>query len=115
MLQSKLRILRDALVAISSSVKVYHYWRPKMQAPFIVWQEDGEATSLSANNKKVEQGIEGVVDYYTKTEYDPVFDSIQTVLNSLEDYSFEYDGTVYEDETGLIHHSWTWRLRSGEI
>ena len=113
MLQTKLKQLRDALVGISPSVKVYHYWRPQMKDPFICWQEDGEGDSLNANNRKAEQGIHGVVDYYTKTEYDPVFDQIQKALNDLENYSFRYDATDYEDETGLIHHSWEWWLRYG--
>lgn len=113
MLQTKLKILRDALVGISDKVTVCHYWRANLKAPFIIWQEDGEAESLNANNRKAEQGIYGVVEFYTKKEYDPIFDSIQSVLNNLEDFSFRYDGTVFEDETGLIHHSWEWRLRYG--
>lgn len=115
MLQTNLKRLRDALVGISADIKVYHYWRPNMKAPFILWQEDGEDDSLQANNHKVQQGIQGTVDYYTKTEYDEVFDQIQSSLNELENYSWRYDGTVYEEESNLIHHTWEWWLRDGEI
>ena len=113
MLQAKLKILRDSLVGISNKITVCHYWRANLKAPFILWQEDGEAESLGADGRKAEQGIYGTVDYYTKTEYDPAFDSIQNVLNNLEDFSFRYESTEYEDETGLIHHTWEWRLRYG--
>ena len=114
MLATKLKILRDALVGISDKVTVSHYWRANLKAPFIIWQEDGEDNSLTANNRKVEQGIYGVVDFYTKKEYDPVFDAIQKALNDLEDFTFRYEATEREDETGLIHHSWEWRLLYGE-
>ena len=79
----------------------------------VLGKEDGEAESLSADLRKAEQGIYGTVDFYTKTEYDLVFDQIQKVLNDLEDYSFRYDSTDREEDTGLIHHTWEWRLRYG--
>lgn len=113
MLQTKLKILRDALNSVSEDIKVYHYWRSEMKAPFIVWQEDGEADSHHADNRKTEQGIAGTVDFYTKKEYDPAFDLIQESLNDLESFSFRYDGTEREDETGLIHHSWEWQVYHG--
>lgn len=115
MLQTKLKILRDALVGISSKVKVYHYWRPNLKAPFIIWAEDGEDGSLNTGNHKVQQGIHGVIDFYTKTEYDETFDAIQSVLDDLTDqgFSFRWDDTDYEDETNLIHHSWDWWCRNG--
>lgn len=113
MLKDKLILIRDALVN-ASTVPVYHYWRPNLKAPFIVWQEDGESVkSLSADNHKAQQGLYGVVDFYTKKEYDPVFDQIQSALNHLEGFSFKYDMTQFEDETNLIHHSWTWEAYYG--
>lgn len=117
MLQDKLKILRDALVGISKKVKVYHYWRPDLKPPFIIWQEDGETDSLHSNNRKAEQGIHGTVDFYTKEEYDEVFDTIQETLDELymQGFSFRWESTDYENETNLIHHSWDWWLRYGKI
>lgn len=112
MLQETIKKLRDALVD-ASTVKVYHYWRPNLKAPFIIWQEDGESSSLNLNNHKAQQGIYGTIDFFTKKEYDPVFDAIQAKLNSLEDFGWRYDATLFEDETNLIHHSWEWWLRHG--
>ena len=113
MLQKNLKRIRDTLTAISPNVNVYHYQRPQMKAPYIVWAEDGEEDSFEANNHKAEQTLYGTLDFYTKTEYDPVADAIQEALNALDNLSWRYDSTDYEDETGLIHHSWEWRYLCG--
>lgn len=113
MLQTHLKAIRDLLVGISPAVSVYHYHRPKMKAPFILWAEDGEDSSFEADNHKEEQSIYGTLDYYTKTEYDPIVDEIQSALNGFDNLAWRYDATEYEDETNLIHHSWEWRLLCG--
>ena len=66
--QTKLKTISDALTSIAG-LNVYHYWRFGVDAPYCIWQEDGE-TSFEANNHKAEQGITGSVDYFTLTEYD---------------------------------------------
>lgn len=109
MLQSKLEQLGTALASIDSIDNVFHYWRFGATAPYLIWQEDSEV-SLEADNHKREQGIAGAIEYFTKTEYDPRCDDIQETLNSLENCSWYYDGSDYEDETNLIHHSWRWRI-----
>ena len=68
------------LAEITSSV--YHYWRPKMQPPFICWAETGENDSSWADNRKQEMQIDITVDYYTATEYDPTIDKIQNRTNN---------------------------------
>lgn len=113
MLQTNLKKIRDAFVGISDKVNVYHYQRPQMTAPYIVWAEDGEDDSFDSDNHKAEQVIYGTLDYYTETEYDPVADAIQGTLNAFENLSWRYDATDYEDETGLIHHTWHWRYICG--
>ena len=40
-----LKQIGEALDSIEG-VNAYHYWRPQMQAPYIVWAEDGEETLL---------------------------------------------------------------------
>ena len=107
-LQEKLQQIDAALTPLSSHV--YHYWRPKMEPPFIVWQEDGEADSFNANNHKVEQTISGTVDYFTQVEFDPVCDSIQSALNNLG-AGWSLNSVQYEEDTNLIHYEWTWEVR----
>ena len=114
MLQTKLKELRDALVNMSD-VKVYHYWRPRLKAPFIIWQEDGADSSVSSNNKVIGQSVHGTLDFYTKDEYDETFDLIQETLNDLEGFSWRWDSTQYEDETGLTHYSWDWWTHYGDF
>lgn len=108
-LQQKLERIGTALA--EAIPNTYHYWRPQMAAPFCVWAEDGESSALWADDKKHEQSISGYVDYYTKTEYDPALDTIQTILNGF-DFPFGWSlYTVdYEDETNLIHYQWLWSM-----
>ena len=104
----RLTAVRDALTPLTNNV--YHYWRPQMSAPFIVWQETGEGDSFSSDNKKSEQLITGTVDLYSKTEFDPLIDQIQDALRSVDNLGWQLTDAVYEDETGLIHHSWEFSI-----
>lgn len=114
MLRNRMIKLRDALVNMSD-VMVFHYWRPNLNPPFILWQEDGEESSFDADNRKIAQGIHGTIDFYTKEEYDPVFDLIQSTLNNLDEFGWRYEATLYEEETNLIHHSFDWWVRNGNF
>ena len=109
-LQTKLQSLRDALVSVFP--KTYHYERPpRTAAPFAVWKEDHEDLSLEANNCKAEQGIVGYLDYFTRMEFDPIVDAFQICLNKLNDCEYwNLDSVDKEDETGLIHYRWSWRV-----
>lgn len=54
--------------ALSSVVpNSYHYWRPNLAAPFLIWGETSD-TGFEAGNSKGEQGFEGKTDYYTTTD-----------------------------------------------
>lgn len=109
-LQDKLRNLRDAFVAVLP--ETYHYERPaRSKAPFAVWKEDHEDLSVEADNRKAEQGIVGYLDYFTLTEFDPTVDAFQSCFDSLEAVSYwNLDSVDKEDETGLIHFRWSWRV-----
>lgn len=107
-LQTKLSTFGEILAEVVENL--YHYWRPNMKAPFAVWREDGENTSFHGNNHKEEQAVAGYLDYFTKTEFDPVVDTIQATLNSVTDITVAWRlNTVdYEEDTNLIHWSWEW-------
>ena len=113
--QQTLQKIQTALTAITN-LDVYHYFAPSAKAvPYAVWYEEGEASSLTVGNHKGEQALEGYVDYYTKTEFDAMVDSIQTALNGIENCSWTYESIIYGDPTSednnTIHHTWTWRIR----
>ena len=112
--QTKIQKIQTALTQISN-LNVYHYFAPSNSSlPYCVWYEEREDSSLQANNSKAEQAIGGYVDYYTKTEFDAMFDSIQAALNGVENCYWEYESTIYGDPSNennnVIHHTWSWRV-----
>ena len=106
---SQLIKIRDALTSIEG-LNVYHYWHPRLQAPYCIWAEEGEGDSLWTSNHKKEQVITGTIDYYTKQDLDPMVDIIQDRLNQIEPLGWTLAGVIYEDETNLIHYSWDWEI-----
>lgn len=108
-MMSKLTRLRDALTSIEG-LNVTHYWHPRLQAPYCLWAEDGEGDSLHTSNKKQEQVITGTIDYFTKTDFDPMVDEIQSCLNSIESFGWNLNSVQYEDETNLIHYEWSFEI-----
>ena len=118
-LQTKLQKISQALVTALTTTEdnettivcpVYHYWRSRLAAPFVVWAEDGEGGSFDADDRKKEQVVTGFVDFFTRTEFDPIADTIQDALYGLqsEPFTWRLDSVQYEDETNLIHYQWTW-------
>lgn len=89
---------------------VTHYVRFNQTPPFLVWAEQGEDQSFHGNNTKEEQQITGAVDFFTKTEFDPLVDDIQTILNNAPNVGWNLDAVQYEEETYLIHYTWSWWL-----
>lgn len=105
----KLAKIENALASIEG-LKVYHYLRPQLKAPFCVWAEDGENSSLEADLHKEEQALSGTVDLFTKTEYDPLNDEIQSALNTIENCAWALSSVQYEDDTELIHYEWEFNI-----
>lgn len=105
MSQERLKALGEALAALTSNC--YHYWRPKMRPPFIVWAEDGQDAALWANGHMAEQTLGGSVHYFTKQEYDPMIDRIPGVFDRLG-LGWALESVQFEEETELIHYEWRW-------
>lgn len=107
----KLTNLRDALLEITQDV--FHYEATHKPDKYIVWAEDTEAGFLNADDTKEEQVIQGTIDYFTKTEYDPNFKLIQAKLNSI-DVAWSLNSVQYEEETKFIHYEWVFEFE-GEL
>lgn len=107
----KLTDLRDLLK--TTNLPVYHYFAQKQAEKYIVWAEDGEDTSLNADNEKNEQVIQGTIDYYTKKEYDPNFNTIQNVLKTA-DLTWRLNSIQREKDTGYIHYEWVFSFINDE-
>ena len=106
-LQAKLKAIGDAYAAVVP--RSYHYWRPGMSAPFLVWAEDG-GNQYYSDNQVSEQAITGSTDYFTKMEYDPVIDDIQKA-NASMGLAWRLNSVQFEEDTGLIHYEWAWEVR----
>ena len=89
--------------------KTYHYRKKdRVKAPYAVWAENGEPGSFSGDGKKGEQGIAGTLDFFTLDEFDPLVDDFQTALADRFGSSWSLIDVQYEEETNLIHYSWSW-------
>ena len=104
-MNSKIKIIRDVLNTVSDNV--HHYECMKKGDQYIVWAEDSEGSSVEGDNRKDNQSIQGTIDYFTRTEFDPMVDDIQEALIDAE-ISFYLNSVQYEDETKYIHYEWVW-------
>ena len=96
--------------ALAAAVpNTYHYFRPNLQPPFCIWAEES-GDGFAADNKTAEHALTSTVDYFSKQEYDPALDAIESTLSGLG-LIWELNSVQYEDETELIHHEWTWSMR----
>lgn len=103
-MQAVLKDLYEPFLTLSCTVS--HY-RRTAKPPFLVWYETGEDNSFGTDNHKAEQQLTGLIDYFTKSEFDETADDIQTILNS-QPVGWTLESVLYEDETNLIHYQWRW-------
>lgn len=112
MFTAKLAAFGDALVAalgaMTNPVPCSHYLRSASTAPFVVWQEDAD-NGTRADNAVEEQAVSGTIDLFSRIEYDPAIDVVQTFLNSCG-CSWYLNSVQFEDDTNLIHHEWVFEV-----
>lgn len=94
---------------MSVTDNVFHYEALGGKDQYIVWAEDGEGTSVEADNQKINQSIQGTIDYFTKRENDVNVIAIQSALKATE-ISFYLNSVQYEDETKYIHYEWVFEV-----
>lgn len=104
---SQLEKVKDALLTVTDNVG--HYEALTKTDQYIVWAEDKEGSSVEGDNYKLEQSIQGTIDYYTKNEDDPNVEAIQTALKAAR-IAFYLNSVQYEDETQYIHHEWVFEV-----
>lgn len=105
---SKIKKIRDVLLTVSEDV--YHYEAMQKKDKYIVYAEDMEGGSVEAGNRKVEQSIQGTIDYFTKTDWDETVDRIQEALKAAC-ISFYLNSVQLEEETGYQHYEWVWEVK----
>ena len=104
---SKFEPLQRALLSVMDNVS--HYEAFKKGDQYIVWAEDSEGSSVEGDNRKINQSIQGTIDYFTKTDMDPNVDKIQDALKAAC-ISFYLNSVQYEEETGFIHYEWVFEV-----
>lgn len=107
-IQSRLLDISTALVSIPG-LSVGHYKNFKQDGDYCVWAEDMEPDRVSADNRKQIQNLQGTIDFFTRTEFNPLIDAIQDALNEAR-ISFFLNSVQYEDETGFIHYEWVFEV-----
>ena len=105
-LQTRLERFAAALAELGANL--YHYHRPQMTFPCIVWQEDG-ISKLSTDNTTAEFAASGTLDYFSQQEFDPKVDDIQALFGRLG-LCWELLSVQFEPETLLIHWEWSWEI-----
>lgn len=109
-----LQSLKTLLLTIGPPV--FHYFASGQTGNYIVWAEDGEGDTVHADGQKVERAITGTIDYFTKTENDPVVQQIEDALDSDDGISWYLNSVQYEQDTGYIHFEWVWEVDgSGQV
>jgi hypothetical protein len=88
---------------LTTGLPVHHYHAHKQTNRYIVWAEYG-GHNQTADNAITEKAIRVQVDLFTKTEFDPAVEAINSLLDR-DDISFKYL-CDYEPDTGYIHHIW---------
>lgn len=104
----KLVEVRDLFLSVLPTA-TFHYKAKSKHNQYIVWAEDGQSDAVHADDKMQEQVIEGTVDLFTKTEYDPLFNQIQETMNSA-DMTWRLNSVQHEDDTKYIHYEWVWEV-----
>lgn len=89
----------------------YHYFRPQLNAPFLVWAEDG-LDRFDADNKTGEYSILGAADYFTNQEYDPAIDRLIALFEE-NGFTWSLNSIQYEETTNLIHYEFSWGVSTG--
>lgn len=107
MITQKLKRLSNILKSLCDNVG--HYEVVKKTKKYIVWSEEVEDSSLSADDKKEEITIQGSIDLYTTVEFDELIDELAEAL-TINEIGWELASVQYEDATGYIHYEFIWRV-----
>lgn len=104
---SKIRAIPDLMRKVTE--RVYHYYAMNEDDQYIVWAEESESGANEGDNRKLNQTIQGTIDYFTKMDMDENVDKIQSLLNGAG-ISFYLSSVQFEEETGYIHYEWIWEV-----
>lgn len=85
-------------------------WDVRPDTDYLVIGIDSEASSLQADDYKVNQAPQGTVDLFSKSNDREMMQSVQNVLNTFEGCAWYLNSVQYEDDTRLLHWEWVFSL-----
>ena len=104
---SKIRQIEELMLTVTDSV--FHYEAMDKPDQYIVYAEDREGSSVEGDDQKINQSIQGTIDYFTKKDWDENVNKIQGVLKD-NCISFYLNSVQFEEETGYQHYEWVWEV-----
>ena len=108
---SKLKVIPEILKTVTDNVS--HYEEMHKTDKYIVWAEDSEGDSVEGDDRKLNQSIQGTIDYFTKEDMDENVERIQEALKAacISFYlnSVQYE-SVYEGNSDYIHYEWVFEV-----
>lgn len=101
----------ELIEALRQVLPIAEYaWDVRPDTDYLVIAIDGEANSLQADGKKVNQAPQGTVDLFTFSNDREVMQSVQDVLNAFDGCAWYLNSVQYEDDTRLLHWEWVFSL-----
>lgn len=102
-----LREFKELLSGVTPNV--HHYRQPKgVAAPWITWAEQSRSGLFGGDRREIYVN-RGVVDLFTKTEWDPLVEDVESMFQESE-IAFELEMVQYEEDTGLTHFTWSFEV-----
>lgn len=99
--------IKNALLTVG--VPVNHFTAYQQTDKYIVWAEDTAANAIWSDGHMQAQALQGTIHYFTRQEFDPIFNKLQQALNDAE-ISFSLNSIQYEDDTKYIHYEWIFEV-----
>lgn len=103
----KIKQIEELMLTVTDSV--FHYEAMDNPDRYIVYAEDSEGSSVEGDDRKINQSMQGTIDYFTKKDWDENVTKIQEVLKNAC-VSFYLNSVQFEEETGYQHYEWVWEV-----
>lgn len=99
----------EKLIAAHTAVtdQVSHGGRMK-STRYFVWQESLQ-NDLEADGTHAEKAVSGTTDLFTKLEFDPWKNALETQLDAAG-IAWRLNSVQFEEETGFWHFEWMWTV-----
>ena len=94
----------------ATGYKYAHFaWNHAPNSTYLVYAED-EAIPLRADEHQAERIMHGTIDCFTRDDSGAPLTTVESQLNTIDNFSFKLNSIQFEEETGLIHYEWEWSL-----